>query len=427
MMIVENYNIGAEAIKNQQYKESIQYFTKAINENNLIGFSFSLAYFYRAIAYYYTSEFEKAIADFSESSYVMKDDFKFYFFRGLNYFSLKNYDEAEIDFNKVIEINVDFYEVNIYLYEIYKIKNKDNLSLSLAKKIIELNPKGINELSKLGTKYLDQDAFQIAKNIYLDIYKLCPESVSALQGLAITNGHQKNYEESIAFFDLLIKLDPENMEHHKNNRELSLNELNNVDNSPVSTSKDIVINLKQNPNKWQKDILSALELEGTFKMDFWDNKLNADKDGFIFMQSVAQSQPAYSHLNSLGLVNRGFCPITGEKIEKGWMYDSNGRKIYLSESANEIGAKRKVEVLKKLEESNRNNVENNPELKKRVQSAQMRNVYWRLISIFVAFCLTYNIIKPSNILDYIKAIGLFVLLFYVMKVVVVIVRIIIGK
>ena len=47
-------------------------------------------------------------------------------------------------------------------------------------------------------------------------------------------------------------------------------------------------------NIWQKDILSALELEGTFKMDYWNNKLDEDKYGIIFMQSVAQSQPAYS-------------------------------------------------------------------------------------------------------------------------------------
>ena len=180
-------------------------------------------------------------------------------------------------------------------------------------------------------------------------------------------------------------------------------------------------------NKWQKDILSTLELEGTFKMDYWKNKLDEDKDGIIFMQSVAQSQPAYSYLDSLGLVNRGFCPITGEKIEKGWKYDSNGRKIYLSERANEIGAKKKEDISKKLEEDHLKNLENSPELKKREQAAEMRNIYWRLVSISVAFWLTYRIINPSDILDYIKAIGVFFLLFYAMKVVAVIFRIVIGK
>ena len=180
-------------------------------------------------------------------------------------------------------------------------------------------------------------------------------------------------------------------------------------------------------NNWQKDILSALELEGTFKMDYWNNKLDEDKDGIIFMQSVAQSQPAYSYLDSLGLVNRGFCPITEEKIEKGWKYDSNGRKIYLSERANEIGAKRKGEVLKKLEEAHRKRVENSPELKKSEQTAKRRDFYWKLVSLSVAFWLTYRLIKPSDILDYIIAIGMFVLLFYAMKVLAVIIRIVIGK
>jgi hypothetical protein len=180
-------------------------------------------------------------------------------------------------------------------------------------------------------------------------------------------------------------------------------------------------------NKWQKDILSALELEGTFKMDYWKNKLDEDKDGIIFMQSVAQSQPAYSYLDSLGLVNRGFCPITGEITEKGWKYESYGRKIYLSERASEIGAKKKEEVLKKLEEAHRMRVENSPELKKGEQAAKRRNVYWRLVSLSVAIWLTYRIIKPSDTLDYIIAIGVFGLLFYAMKIVAVVVRIIIGK
>ena len=162
-------------------------------------------------------------------------------------------------------------------------------------------------------------------------------------------------------------------------------------------------------------------------MDYWNNKLDADREGFMFMQSVAQSQPAYSYLDSLGLVNRGFCPITGEKIEKGWKYDSNGRKIYLSERASELGAKRKEEVSKKLEEAHRKRVENSPELKKSEQAAERRDVYWRIISLSVAFWLTYRIIKPSDILDYIIAIGVFVLLFYAMKVVAVIIRIVIGR
>ena len=180
-------------------------------------------------------------------------------------------------------------------------------------------------------------------------------------------------------------------------------------------------------NIWQKDILSALELEGTFKMDYWNNKLDEDKYGIIFMQSVAQSQLAYSYLDSLGLVNRGFCPITGEITEKGWKYDSYGRKIYLSERASELGAKRKEEVSKRLEEAHRKRVENSPELKKSEQAAERRDVYWRIISLSVAFWLTYRIIKPSDILDYIIAIGVFGLLFYVMKVVAVIIRSVIGK
>lgn len=416
-MIFENYNIGAEAIKNQQYKESIQHFTKAINENNSIGCSFSLAYFYRATAYYYTGEFEKAIADFDESSNVMSDDFKFYLFRGLTYFSLKKYDEAETDFNKVIKINVDFSQVNIYLYEIYKIKNKDNLSLTLAKKIIESNPRGINELSNLGTKFLDQDDFLVAKNIYLDIYKLCPGSVSAVQGLAIANGHLKNYEESITFFDLLIKLDPENTEHHKKNRELSLNEINNVQNLTVSNSKDTINNSKQNPNKWQNDICAALEKEESFDIKKWKSKFDNDDYGLDFMEEIAKNKNIFDYISELGLVNRGFCPITGEKIDKSFNYSIYGRTIYVSEKALELGKEKKQKFMEQFQKENPNYEANLKQAKAFVAKANpyiQKPKYDNITffgSLFLSGYLSYKIVSPVSVIGYIGVVVLFILIF----------------
>lgn len=180
-------------------------------------------------------------------------------------------------------------------------------------------------------------------------------------------------------------------------------------------------------NTWQRDILSALEQKGTFKMDYWHDELNADEVGFRFMQSVAQSQPAYTYLDSLGLVNRGFCPINGEKIGRGWNYNSYGRVIYLSEKANVLGAKRKELMSTMLEKAHRMRVESDPELKKREETAKNGDVFWRIISISGALWLTYRIMKPSTVLDYLLAVGLFVLLFYAMKLATFVIRVAIWK
>jgi hypothetical protein len=170
-------------------------------------------------------------------------------------------------------------------------------------------------------------------------------------------------------------------------------------------------------NKWQNDILSALEQKGTFKMDYWNNELNADKEGFVFMQSVAQSQPAYSYLDSLGLVNRGFCPITGEKIEKGWKYVSNGRKIYLSERANEMGAKRKEEFLKKLKEENPNF---ETDLKRAKAFVEKANPYYKrpkfdnitfFGSLLLSGYLSYKLVRPESIFGYVGVVIVFILSF----------------
>jgi tetratricopeptide (TPR) repeat protein len=346
MINLKNYNIGTSEFNNSNYQLSLEYFTKSIVENHLLGNSFSLAYFYRAMSYYNLNGFEKAIKDFDEAALALFDDFELFLYRGISYFKLKKYDKAIVDFKKVIKLKNDFEEAYIYLYEIYRIIKSEKLAKKTFIKILELNPNNINVINQIGLKYIDMDLYDLAKHIYLDVYNLYPSNLNAIQGLAISNGHLGKYSEAIKYFDILIDLDFENAGHHIKNKELSCFELNKfVNNEKVpykpimneKTSKTMQLNLnEQRIQRWKNDILDALTKDETFDIAQFNQYLEQDDFGKSFIENIAYNSKAYHYLNNLGLVNQKYCPITGEDIDESFNYSVSGRHIFISQNGLEI-------------------------------------------------------------------------------------------
>lgn len=99
-----------------------------------------------------------------------------------------------------------------------------------------------------------------------------------------------------------------------------------------------------NPNVylWHKDILTALESEGFVMSDFYYTKNNINNKKLL--ERIAIRAETFYFLEKKGLLNRGFCPITGEKINNTNNYSIYDRKIYLS-----------IEGLKKCDDINRSN------------------------------------------------------------------------
>lgn len=164
-------------------------------------------------------------------------------------------------------------------------------------------------------------------------------------------------------------------------------------------------------NKWQNDILIALENGIIFNKEFWISSIEkGDINGVAFMQDIARSKPAYDYLNGLGLINRGFCPITEEPIDNSLEYAFYDRVIYLSKKGAELGMSRKSEIEKDLIDSNfqRNfektnsflgNVNNN------VKNTKYENFTFFIRILLSVFC-AYTIIKPETTIGYV---GLFLL------------------
>lgn len=89
------------------------------------------------------------------------------------------------------------------------------------------------------------------------------------------------------------------------------------------------------PKLWMTSICEELNKAGFEMADYHGGgKFNLDRfenSNALMKDYVAYSLTIYEHLNSKGLVNRGFCPITGEKIGTEHFWEFFGRKVFISE------------------------------------------------------------------------------------------------
>ena len=131
----EYYNLGNNCYNAEDYKEAIEYYTKAIelNPNN------EDYYTDRADCYKKLEQYEEAISGYSKAIKLNPDSYSSYQMRGQCYQELKQYEEAINDFNKAIEINPDwwgFYRDRADCYK--KLEQYEKAAIDYTK-AIELN------------------------------------------------------------------------------------------------------------------------------------------------------------------------------------------------------------------------------------------------------------------------------------------------
>lgn len=85
---------------------------------------------------------------------------------------------------------------------------------------------------------------------------------------------------------------------------------------------------------WRNKIFQELESLDIKMSDFYYSDMNkSNKD---LLEHIVLKSETYTSLNNKGLLNRGYCPITGEKIGTSYSYNMYNRHIYLSKTGLEI-------------------------------------------------------------------------------------------
>lgn len=209
----------------------------------------------------------------------------------------------------------------------------------------------------------------------------------------ITDFTKKLIDGEIYFIlnDLLFtKGESENMEGEKKiENSIPVNSIENIPEKaePQSTNNEERI------KKWQEDILNAMNEKKMVDMNIFFLKDYGKDDNAKnkkFMEDIVFGNDVYLYLNSKGLVNLGFCPITGENIDQSYSFTMFGRKIFLSEKGMSICNEIKRNDEKKL------NVSNIP-YEKIAQKEKNMKLITKVLSFVISFYLSYQLINPSGI------------------------------
>ncbi|CAD8122438.1 unnamed protein product [Paramecium sonneborni] len=124
---------GNEALKSNDLKEAINYYTQSIQFDRQMAAS----YCNRALVYLKLKEYQNVINDCDYAIALQSDYTKAYHRRGKAYFALKQYDKAYLDFKYILQVEPDNNEVNGELRECRKFLTEQQINSAENKQFIE--------------------------------------------------------------------------------------------------------------------------------------------------------------------------------------------------------------------------------------------------------------------------------------------------
>ncbi|CAD8111816.1 unnamed protein product [Paramecium sonneborni] len=124
---------GNEALKSNDLKEAINYYTQSIQFDRQMAAS----YCNRALVYLKLKEYQNVINDCDYAIALQADYTKAYHRRGKAYFALKQYDKAYLDFKYILQVEPDNNEVNGELRECRKFLTEQQINSAENKQFIE--------------------------------------------------------------------------------------------------------------------------------------------------------------------------------------------------------------------------------------------------------------------------------------------------
>jgi tetratricopeptide (TPR) repeat protein len=164
---------GQEAANKGNYKQAIDFFTKAleINPNDVD------TYIARAWAYYKLKDYKNASYDFTKAIELNRfdNDAEAYYGRGCSYYNLKSYDQALFDLNRAIELKPNYaeaYNTRGWLY--YNKKDYDKAIADFTK-AIRYDSKNADAYYGRGSAYRKKGDNEHAQK---DLKKACELSIN---------------------------------------------------------------------------------------------------------------------------------------------------------------------------------------------------------------------------------------------------------
>ena len=125
----------------------------------------------------------------------------------------KRFDEAEEILKKSVEINNDKYLIYANLSLIYEEKQDYKKSLEYAQKAYNLNPYDIDICVNLARKYLLNEKYQEAIDVYLDLLKIKRNEPGYYYSIGVLYDKMGDKQKSLEFAEKAVQIDQNNQKY----------------------------------------------------------------------------------------------------------------------------------------------------------------------------------------------------------------------
>lgn len=181
------------------------------------------------------------------------------------------------------------------------------------------------------------------------------------------SGNFKNVLSRQNFSNLLYILITDTFNETGKTATLSLNQFNHIDGGfnsqkkrlvnlvPLKENKDSIHNIESYSYKWMLNICNELNYAAlAMPIEYGGGVWSPEKfkSAFDLIEyHLTMDAGIYEYINNEGLLNTGYCPITGEKINNSsYFYSMFDRKVFLSKAGKKNGKERNPKLYKKKKE-----------------------------------------------------------------------------
>ena len=169
---------------------------------------YSILYRNRADAYLNKGDYDRALADYTESIEIDPKNPLTFNARGYAYHSKGDYEHAIADYSKAIEINPKLTFAYRYLGNAYEAKGEHDRAIANYDKVIEIDPKDAWAYHGRGYAYYSKGDYDRAIADYSKAIEIDPNDAWAYHSRGYAYYSKRDYDRAIADNSKAIEIDP---------------------------------------------------------------------------------------------------------------------------------------------------------------------------------------------------------------------------
>ena len=211
MPYLKLFTLGMARYVAEDWDGAIQFFTDALDQVNasVTALTQGIAYFYRGNSQYFQTQYEQAIADYSQALQIDPKAAFMYTNRGIAHAAQGNYEQAIADFNQAIQLDPEDAFAYIDRGIAYDELGKYEQAIADYSQAIQLNPEAADAYYNRANAYFDQGKYEQTIADYSQAIQLNPDDADAYYNRGIAYDELGKYEQAIADYSQAIRINPE--------------------------------------------------------------------------------------------------------------------------------------------------------------------------------------------------------------------------